>query len=174
MNFLGGFILELVKVSSNLIGCVRPAPANRKWCLPRRVTYDLPSRFTRPQELARNIVKTPPKHARNPKRYSNKSVNPNRNRCMVPGYKIRVQFTRRFSLVAHILYGHLPISHPYSHLQLNRAQRPQNNSYIIFTYLRHFLLSKQIWFLYYTTWILSKRPSGCVQCTKNSILRNIF
>ncbi len=72
------------KVSSILIGCVQPAPANRRRCWPRRggvgkirgptgvsavlewqggggghgffYLLDLPSRFTRPQELARNTV----------------------------------------------------------------------------------------------------------------------
>jgi hypothetical protein len=36
MTFLAGFIVIAVKVSSILIGCVRPAPANRRWCRPRR------------------------------------------------------------------------------------------------------------------------------------------
>jgi hypothetical protein len=33
MTYLAGFIVVAVKVSSILIGCVRPAPANRSRCL---------------------------------------------------------------------------------------------------------------------------------------------
>jgi hypothetical protein len=36
MIFLAGFIIIAVKVSSILIGCVRPAPANRRQCRPGR------------------------------------------------------------------------------------------------------------------------------------------
>ncbi len=36
MTYLAGFIVVAVKVSSILIGCVRPAPANRSWCRPGR------------------------------------------------------------------------------------------------------------------------------------------
>ncbi len=90
MTYLASFIVIAVKVSSILIGCVWPAPANRSWCQSGRggvrktreptgvsttlqwqgggvggrsqiflspwVTYDLPSRFTCPQELAKNMV----------------------------------------------------------------------------------------------------------------------
>jgi hypothetical protein len=36
MTYLAGFIIVAVKVSSILIGCVRPAPANRRRCRPGR------------------------------------------------------------------------------------------------------------------------------------------
>jgi hypothetical protein len=36
MTYLAGFIVVAVKVSSILIGCVWPAPANRSWCRPGR------------------------------------------------------------------------------------------------------------------------------------------
>jgi hypothetical protein len=36
MTYLAGFIVVAVKVSSILIGCVRPAPANRRRCRPGR------------------------------------------------------------------------------------------------------------------------------------------
>ncbi len=89
ITVLAGFINVGVKVSSILCGCVWLARANRRWCRPSRggvgemwdpawvstvlqwqggrsgiflspwVTYDLPSRFTHPQELARNTVNHP-------------------------------------------------------------------------------------------------------------------
>jgi hypothetical protein len=36
MTYLAGFIVVAVKVSSILMGCLRPAPANRSWCWPGR------------------------------------------------------------------------------------------------------------------------------------------
>jgi hypothetical protein len=36
MTYVAGFIVVAVKVSSILIGCVRPAPANRRRCRPGR------------------------------------------------------------------------------------------------------------------------------------------
>jgi hypothetical protein len=36
MTYPAGFIVVAVKVSSTLIGCVRPAPANRRRCRPVR------------------------------------------------------------------------------------------------------------------------------------------
>jgi hypothetical protein len=36
MTYLAGFIVVAVKVSSILIGCVRPAPANSRQCRPGR------------------------------------------------------------------------------------------------------------------------------------------
>jgi hypothetical protein len=36
MTYLASFIVVAVKVSSILIGCVRPAPANRRQCRPGR------------------------------------------------------------------------------------------------------------------------------------------
>jgi hypothetical protein len=36
MTYLAGFIVVAVKVSSILIGCVRPAPADRRRCRPGR------------------------------------------------------------------------------------------------------------------------------------------